>query len=82
VVDTLGVKCGDGFVWLNMLGSIFFMISAIAAFVRPATHEVVSARVDNSGTFLGAVCFLWGAWLLLVELADSGRASVSVAGTE
>ena len=50
-----------------MAGSIFFMISAIAAFVRPATDEVVSARIDNSGTFLGAVCFLWGAWLLLTR---------------
>ena len=65
-------------VWLNMVGSIFFMISAIAAFVRPATDEVVSARIDNSGTFLGAVCFLWGARLLLLELADSARASVPV----
>ena len=69
-------------VWLNMVGSIFFMISAIAAFVRPATDEVVSARIDNSGTFLGAVCFLWGAWLLLLELADSARASAPVARTE
>lgn len=69
-------------VWLNMVGSIFFMISAIAAFVRPATDEVVSARIDNSGTFLGAVCFLWGAWLLLLELADSARARVPVARTE
>jgi YrhK-like protein len=69
-------------VWLNMVGSIFFMISAIAAFVRPATDEVVSARIDNSGTFLGAVCFLWGAWLLLLELADSARAPVPVARTE
>ena len=69
-------------VWLNMVGSIFFMLSAIAAFVRPATAEVVSARIDNSGTFLGAVCFLWGAWLLLVELADSARASAPVARTE
>jgi hypothetical protein len=51
-----------------MVGSIFFMASAIAAFVRPATDDVVSATIDNAGTFLGAVCFLWGAWLLLVEL--------------
>jgi hypothetical protein len=57
-------------VWLNMVGSIFFMASAIGAFVRPATDEVVSATIDNAGTFLGAVCFLWGAWLLLVELTE------------
>ena len=57
-------------VWLNMLGSIFFMASAIAAFVRPATDQLVSATIANAGTFLGAVCFLWAAWLLLVELAE------------
>jgi YrhK-like protein len=55
-------------VWLNMIGSIFFMASAIAAFVRPATNELLSASIANGGTFLGAVCFFLGAWLLLVEL--------------
>lgn len=55
-------------VWINMIGSIFFMASAIAAFVRPATDELLSASIANAGTFLGALCFLWGAWLLLVEL--------------
>ena len=55
-------------VWVNMIGSIFFMASAIAAFVRPATDELLSASIANTGTFLGALCFAWGAWLLLVEL--------------
>jgi hypothetical protein len=55
-------------VWLNMIGSIFFMASAIAAFVRPATNELLSASIANGATFVGAVCFLGGAWLLLVEL--------------
>jgi hypothetical protein len=55
-------------VWLNMIGSIFFMASAIAAFVRPATDELLSASLANGGTFLGALCFLAGAWLLLLEL--------------
>ncbi|HEX3224417.1 MAG TPA: hypothetical protein VHR35_17800 [Nocardioides sp.] len=56
--------------WLNMSGSVFFMASALAAFVLPATGDLVSASVDNSGTFLGALCFLAGAWLLLVELGQ------------
>jgi hypothetical protein len=60
-------------VWLNMIGSIFFMASAIAAFVRPATNELLSASIANGGTFLGAWCFLWGAWLLLVELGSATR---------
>lgn len=57
-------------VWLNMFGSIFFMASAIGAYVLPATDELLSASIDNAGTFLGAACFLWAAWLLLVELAE------------
>jgi YrhK-like protein len=68
-------------VWLNMVGSIFFMASAIAAFVRPATDELVSASIANTGTLLGALCFLWGAWLLLVELAESAPTSLPVSGT-
>jgi hypothetical protein len=69
-------------VWLNLVGSIFFMASAIAAFVRPATDELLSASIANTGTLLGALCFLWGAWLLLVELADNPQASIPVARTE
>ncbi len=60
-------------VWLNMLGSVFFMASAIAAFVRPSTGDLVSATIANTGTFLGALCFLWGAELLLVELSSALR---------
>ena len=56
--------------WLNMMGSVFFMVSALAAFVLPDTGDLVSATLDNSGTFLGALCFLAGAWLLLVELGQ------------
>jgi len=50
---------------INLLGSVFFMISAIAAFVVPSTDELLDASIANSGTFLGAVCFLAGAYLLL-----------------
>jgi hypothetical protein len=50
---------------LNYLGSIFFMASAIAAFTLPTSGEVVNITVVNVGTFLGAVCFFVGAYLLL-----------------
>lgn len=50
---------------LNMLGSIFFMASAIAAYVRPSTETLLDATIANGGTFLGAVCFFLGARLLL-----------------
>jgi hypothetical protein len=50
---------------LNSVGSIFFMLSAIAAFVLPTTGEVVNLTIVNSATFVGAVCFFVGAYLLL-----------------
>jgi hypothetical protein len=51
---------------INMVGSIFFMLSALAAFVLPDTGDLVDATLANSGTFLGALCFFWAARLLVV----------------
>jgi hypothetical protein len=45
---------------VNQLGSILFMISALAAFTRPATGSVVNVDVANWGTLTGAVCFAIG----------------------
>jgi hypothetical protein len=50
---------------LNLAGSVFFMLSALAAFTRPATDDLLDASLANSGTLLGAICFLVGARLLL-----------------
>ena len=50
--------------WLNMVGSILFMASALASYVLP-TGDLVSTRVSVAGTLLGAVCFLAGAALML-----------------
>ena len=50
---------------LNMLGSIAFGASAIASYVVPDTDEVRDAAMMNLGTFVGALCFLLGALLLL-----------------
>jgi hypothetical protein len=50
---------------LNLLGSIFFGISAIAALVEPSTSEPVSAAIANAGTTAGAVCFFVGAAMLV-----------------
>jgi hypothetical protein len=49
---------------LNLIGSIAFGVSAIAAFDRPATGNAVSDQIANGGTALGALCFLIGALLL------------------
>jgi hypothetical protein len=55
---------------LNLGGSIAFQISAIAAFIRPATGELVSLPIANLGTFVGAVGFFLGAALLIPEMQD------------
>lgn len=57
---------------LNMVGSIFFGVSAVASFIVPGTGEVLDAEATNAFTFLGAVCFLVGAWFVTVE-ARSAR---------
>jgi hypothetical protein len=49
----------------NYVGSIFFMLSALAAFILPTTGEVINLTLVNSATFVGAVCFFLGAYLLL-----------------
>jgi hypothetical protein len=59
---------------LNMLGSIFFGISAVTSFVLPDTGELLNTAATNAFTFLGAVCFLAGAYLLFPE-DRSARAS-------
>ena len=50
--------------WLNMIGSILFMASAIGSYVLPATGDLVNVRITILGTLLGALCFLIGAALM------------------
>jgi hypothetical protein len=50
---------------LNLLGSIFFGISAAAALIQPSTSEPVSAAIANAGTTAGAICFFAGALMLI-----------------
>lgn len=52
---------------LNLLGSIFFGISAIGAYIVPDTGDLLNIIWANAGTFLGAVCFFFGAWLMWPE---------------
>jgi hypothetical protein len=61
--------------WLNMLGSVAFMASALASFVLPSTDTLIDIPLANAGTFLGAVCFLVGAALLLPAWRASVRSS-------
>ena len=57
---------------INLLGSIAFGVSAVAAFVVPSSGDVWNAELSNLGTLVGAVCFLTGAILLLIpETTDA-----------
>ena len=56
---------------LNLLGSVFFGLSAVGAYVVPETGELLDVTLANAGTFLGAICFLLGAALLLPEASRS-----------
>lgn len=42
---------------VNQIGSILFMVSAVASFVRPSTHDELAVGVANWGTLTGALCF-------------------------
>ena len=52
---------------LNLLGSIAFGVSAIAAFVLPLTGQPINLTLVNLGTFTGGICFFIGAVFLLPE---------------
>jgi hypothetical protein len=50
---------------LNLVGSIAFGISAVAAYIIPDTDELLNASLATSMTLVGALCFLWAARILV-----------------
>jgi O-antigen/teichoic acid export membrane protein len=42
---------------VNQIGSILFMVAAIAAFVRPTSGDALAVGVANWSTLTGALCF-------------------------
>jgi hypothetical protein len=46
---------------------VAFGVSAVAAYVVPDTGKLLDVELSNLGTFVGALCFLGGALLLLPE---------------
>lgn len=42
---------------VNQLGSVLFMVSAVATFVRPSSGDAVSTGIANWATLTGALCF-------------------------
>jgi hypothetical protein len=56
----LPVRSGAGW-WqpsVNLLGCVFFGVSAVAGYVVPATGSMLDAAAANWNTALGAACFL------------------------
>jgi hypothetical protein len=64
---------GWAIVAINQVGSILFMFSALAAFIRPVTGSEVNVDVANWGTLTGAVCFAIGG---VMQAFDSPARSV------
>jgi hypothetical protein len=59
---------------LNLLGSIAFGVSAVASYVIVDSGIPRNAGRANLGTFVGALCFLVGAFLLLpARTLDAAR---------
>jgi len=52
---------------LNMVGSIAFGVSAAASYVIVDSGVLRNADRANAGTFVGALCFFFGALLLLPQ---------------
>ena len=51
--------------WLNLVGSVAFMASAIGAYVVPDSGAAANLGLAVGGTLVGAACFLAGAVLLV-----------------
>ena len=51
----------------NLVGSVAFGVSAVAAYIIPSTGLPQNAILMNMGTLVGAICFFTGAVLLLPE---------------
>lgn len=57
--------------FINLLGCIAFMISALLAFVPPQLPNANVVNISITFTFIGALCFLMGSLLMLPETAMS-----------
>lgn len=65
IVGIIGFRARDWQAqWINMIGCIAFGASALGAFVT-GTGVTADALLANTGTFVGALCFLLAALLVL-----------------
>jgi hypothetical protein len=54
----------------NLVGSIAFGVAAVAGYINPQTGQLHNADRSGTATFVGALCFLVGALLLLPERTE------------
>ncbi|MFD3875230.1 hypothetical protein [Streptomyces sp. NPDC058623] len=66
-VRVLARDLGWWIVAVNQLGSVLFMVSALAAFTPRITGSELNADIANWGTLLGALCFSVGGVLQYAE---------------
>lgn len=50
---------------INLLGSVFFQISAVTAVMVSSKTDVTLIYISNLGTFLGALCFFYASFLMI-----------------
>jgi len=62
---------------LNLAGSVAFGVSAVAGYISPSTGQLHNAELANLGTFIGALCFLAGALLLMPERTEDTTPAVT-----
>jgi len=67
-------------IWVNILGSVFFQLSAFKGYINLKSGELVNVTLSLDYTLYGGACFLIGAYLLIVEMNESKRSSYSVVG--
>jgi hypothetical protein len=72
-----GLRSADRREWriavVNLVGCVFFGISAVASYVVPETGDALDLAAANWSTALGAVCFLVGALMLLPGSRKGGE---------
>jgi hypothetical protein len=66
---------------LNLTGSVAFGVSAVAGYISPDTGQIHNAELTNIGTFIGALCFLAGALLLMPERTQDTTPAVTMPAT-
>jgi hypothetical protein len=66
---------------LNYVGSLLFMLAALASFTLTTTGDEINTTIVNSGTFAGAACFFVGAYLLLPPATAPSRSTTDRAAS-